>query len=43
MNKIDLIENQNYFGISAKHGLNLGELLLNCRTIVEKVRLSEKK
>ena len=37
------MENHNYFGVSAKHGLNIGELLLNCRTIVEKVRLNEKK
>ncbi|KAM3134693.1 hypothetical protein pb186bvf_013168 [Paramecium bursaria] len=25
VNKIDLIDNQNYFGISAKHGVNIGD------------------
>lgn len=44
MNKIDLKENSfDYMGVSAKHGINVGQLLLSCRETVQRIKNEEQK
>jgi GTPase involved in cell partitioning and DNA repair len=39
VNKADLIKDEyDYVMISAKHGINVGQLLLRCKAEIEKVR-----